>query len=435
MRSAIYMAFLLLITGYPSYGQSKAAGVKRLSPASPIYLIAATPLQSGSPLTYPAALYGVSGKGKLLLIRQLFTADQYFRDIGDDLDGKMYVAGQNGVFVIHQDDPTREDYVPFENYDDFPCWGVVRGEQLPSAMQYCFTCQLMKVLGDAQPGKPRVGPGEWAAFKLLQYEGEIGGPFQIQPPLAQIAGVNLVMPYSFRPNVVIAELPHEFETPASKRVTVDIVASTDRYLVLWCLLNSMAGQGSIDASNPPHIEPLQLLVLHRPTGRWQKLELPTAVTSNTHPPVRIFGDWLVTTIMEWRPGPHTSGAPVTEHGRPLPNELPVVREYVNQFVNLHIPGKLVLQNLSDGGKLTLSTGQDDSEIIAIRTDGEMLYRVNDSIYSAEIVPRSIATGPNGDRVTDSRLIVRDVDVAQVHWAFWGPATKSRKTVTNQRRSD
>lgn len=123
-----------------------------------------------------------------------------------------------------------------------------------------------------------------------------------------------------------------------------------------------------------------------------------------------------------------------EHGRPLPNELPAVREYVNQFVNLHIPGKLVLQNLSDGRKFTLSTGQDDSEIIAIRADGEMLYRVNDSIYSAEIVPASIATGPGGDRITDSRLIVRDVDVPQVHWAFWGPATKGGTTVTNQRRS-
>ena len=403
------------------------------SDPSAIYLVAATPPPTG-PNSYPAALYGIGAQRKLVLIRQLFTAEQYFRNFGDDLHGKMYLAGQNGVFIIHQDDPAREDFVPVENFDDFPCWGVVRGPQLPSAMQYCFTDQLIKVLGDSEPGKSRVGKGDWAAFKFMQYGGEIGGPFQMQPPLAEIEGINLVMPYSFRPEVVIAELPHEFETAAAKRRGVTIVASTDQYLAIWVPPDSMMGRGSIDSSNPRHTEPLQLLVLYRSSGRWQKLEVPTAVTSNTHPPVRIFGDWMVTTIMEWRPGPHTSGAPVTEHGRPLPNELPVVREYVNQFVNLHIPGKLVLQNLSDGGKLTLSTGQDDSEIIAIRADGEMLYRVNDSIYSAEIVPASITTGPGGDRITDSRLIVRDVDVPQVHWAFWGPATKSGKTVTNPRRS-
>jgi hypothetical protein len=43
--------------------------------------------------------------------------------------------------------------------------GVVRGEQLPSAMQYCFTDHLIKVFGDPGTGKARVDPGSWAAFK------------------------------------------------------------------------------------------------------------------------------------------------------------------------------------------------------------------------------------------------------------------------------
>jgi hypothetical protein len=394
------------------------------SDPSAIYLVAATPPPPG-PDSFPAALYTVGEKQKLLLVRQLFTSEQYFRDFGGDLHGKLYLAGQNGVSVIHQDDPTREDFVLYENFGDSPCWGIVRGDTVPSAMQYCFTDKLMKVFADAAPGKPRVSQGDWAAFKFLQYGGENGGPFQMQPPLAEIAGVNLVMPYSFRPNVVLAQLPTEFSAKPELRRLVWILGSTDRYLVVWVLPQYMVG-GSVDASNPRHAEPLQVLVLYRLTNRWRTLELPTAVTSNTRAPVRIFGDWLVTAMMEWSPGPHRIEGRVIEHGRPLPNELPAVREYENQLVNLHVPGKLILQNLSDERKLILETGQADTEVVAIRSDGEMLYRANDSIYSAKIV---------GNQITDTALIVKDSDVSEVHWAFWGPATKSGKTVTNPRRSD
>ena len=383
-----------------------------------IYFIAATPPQNGGPATYPAAVYRDGTGQKLHLVRQLFTADQHFRNFGDDLHGKMYVAGQNGVFIIHQDDPTREDFVPYQNFDDFPCWGVVRGDQLPSAMQYCYEDKLIQVLGNAEPAKARVGPGSWTAFKFLQYGGENGAPFQMQPPLAEIAGVDLVMPYSFRPAVVITGLPHEFDTAAAKRLPVTIVASTDRYLALWIPPDSMMAPGSIDASNPPHDEPLQLLVLYRPRSRWRKLVLPTGITSLTHPPVRIFGDWLVTTVMQWRSKPPRPSLPVIEHGRPdSSNEAPDRHsEFYNRFLHLYLPGELVLQNLTNDRKLVLETGEEDSEIVAIRADGEMLYRIDDSIYSAKI---------NGSQITARKLLVRDVDAPQIHWAFWEPVKGHR----------
>ena len=205
---------------------------------------------------------------------------------------------------------------------------------------------------------------------------------------------------------------------------------------VWIMPDSMMGHGTIDSSHPYHTGPLQLLVLYRSTGRWQKLELPTAVTSLTSPPVRIFGDWLVTTVMEWRSEPRR-GLPVLEHGRPdLSSDLPDPHsEFLNRFSHLNIPGKLILQNLADDRKLTLNIGQEDSEILAIRADGELLFRVNDSIYSAEIVPASILTGPSDDRLTEPALIVKDVHVPEIHWAFWGPAPKNREAVINPRRSD
>lgn len=392
------------------------------SNADAIYLVEATPPSPG-PDSFPAALYTVGENGKLVLIRQLFTAEQHFRDFGDDLHGKLYVAGQKGVFIIHEDDPTREDFVRYANFDDFPCWGIVHDDTTPSAMQYCFTDKLMKVLGDAAPSKPRVSQGDWAAFKFLQYSGENGGPLQMQQPLAEIAGINLVMPYSFQPDVVLAQLPTEFSAKPELKRLVWILGSTDRYLVVWVLPQYIAG-GSIDVGNPRHAEPLQVLVLYRLTNRWRTVELPTAVTSNARAPVRIFGDWLVTAVREW--SPHKIEGTVVEHGKPLPNESPAVREYENQLVNLHVPGKLVLQNLGDDRKLMLDTGREDSEVIAIRPDGEILYRVNDSIYLAKIA---------GDQITSSKLIVRDVDVPQIHWAFWGPAAMRETPSKSSRNSN
>lgn len=384
------------------------------SESDAVYFVAATPPQNNSPISYPAALYAIGAEKTLLLVRQFFTSEQYFRDLGDDLHGKLYVAGQNGVFIVHQDDPTREDFVPYDNFDDFPCWGVARGDTTPSAMQYCFTDKPMKVLGDAAPGKSRVSQGDWAVFKFLQYGGENGGPFQMQPPLAEIAGVNLVMPYSFQPEVVLARLPSEFNAKPELRHLVWILGSTDRYLIVWVLPRYMVG-GNVDASNARHTEPLQVLVLYRLTNRWRTVELPTTVTSPTRAPIRIFGDWLVTTVMHWRAKPRESGGTVVEHGRPpLPNpELPdPASEFFNRYSHLSVPGKLVFQNLTDDRKLTLDTGQEDSEVIAIRPGGEILYRVSDSIYSAKT---------EGDQITRSTLIVKDVDVPQIHWAFWGPS--------------
>jgi hypothetical protein len=92
--------------------------------------------------------------------------------------------------------------------------------------------------------------------------------------------------------------------------------------------------------------------------------------------------------MERRSEPRRSKGPVIEHGRPpLPNEeVPdAPSEFLNRFSHLYIPGKLVLQNLRDDRKLILNTGQEDIEVVAIRVDGAILYRINDTIYSAEIV--------------------------------------------------
>ncbi|MGC1292703.1 MAG: hypothetical protein WA855_15605, partial [Candidatus Acidiferrales bacterium] len=266
---------------------------------------------------------------------------------------------------------------------------------------------------------PRIRPGKWDAFKSLQCEGENGGPFLVTPPLAEIAGVDLVMPYSWQPDVVLAQLPPQYSFKPELRQLVWILAATDRYLVVWILPKDMFG-GTVDAARPTHTEPIRALILNKSTDKWRALDLPTTVTSNSRAQVRLFGDWLVTTEMDWRPGPlgSGSGSPGTanESYGSTNGDLPDVRdEYYNAFLDLYIPGKLVLQNLADNRRLVLDTGQEDSEVLLICPNGEFLYRVNDSIYSARIT---------GNHIEKGALIVKDTDVPQIHWAFYGPAAKS-----------
>lgn len=394
-----------------------------------LFFVGATPAQPDVPRWYAAGLYTVGGEQKLKLIRQLFSVDQQFRDFAEDLDDRMYLASQSGIMVLHLDNPSLEDFVRVDDFDDFPCWGAVKSETSSSAVQYCSS-KIFQVLGSSDSSQPRNGAGDWSKFKFLRYGGENGGPFQMQPPLAEIAGVDVVMPYAFRPDVTIAKLPRDWESPSAKRRTVVVVAATNQYLALWIVPEQMIGH-TIDAANPDHAEPIQVLLWNKGAEKWRTLQLATTVTSLTHPPVRIFGDWLVTTTMEWRPAPagSGSGSPGVGNERAvLPtSQHPSVRDrYMNQFIDLYIPGKLILQNLSSDKKIVLNTGQEDSEILAISAAGEVVYRVNDTIYSAKII---------GDEITSAVPVVKDIDVPEIHWAFWAHAAQTAKPPANSRRSD
>ena len=86
---------------------------------------------------------------------------------------------------------------------------------------------------------------------------------------------------------------------------------------------------------------------------------------------------------------------------------------------------MLMNDLEDGRKIVIDTGQEDSEVLWA-DDKAVLYRVNDTIYQAKIT---------GDRVESPSVVVKDRDVPEIHWAFWCPATERGKTVTNPRRSD
>lgn len=415
-RSSLGVILLAFGAGASSHG-----GAQTGLPATPplpahVYLVAATtPSGNGFSGPYPAALFGIGTDHKLRLVRRLFTVGQGLSEVADDFHGTLYLAGSAGVSVVHESEPAREDFVPLAKpfaFDDGLCWGVVEGHGVPSSAEYCSQNGVTRVAGNRSSGNPRVARGNWSDFRDLQFGGVNGGPFQSKFPIAEIAGTDLDLPSSVDPRVALTKLPPELRAKPELRRRVWIVASTDRYLAVWVVPDSW--RNNADAGNPAHAETLEIHILDKPAENWSTLELPACVTDQIGAPVRFFGDWVVTTVMHWSPSDDSSASgPGTENERvtDLDTVPPIRAEYSNRFLHLNIPGELVIQNLRDGRKMTLKTDQEDSEALAIRDDGEMLFRANDSIFSARI---------EGDHVTAPELLAKGDAAADVHWAFWGP---------------
>jgi len=169
------------------------------------------------------------------------------------------------------------------------------------------------------------------------------------------------------------------------------------------------------AQQPFHADPLHVLVLDKHTHHWRNLELPTTVSTLTYAPVRVFGNWLVTTVMDWSPAPGRPSAaslkPGNEQRAPMYTAgSSIGAAYERHFLHIRIPGQMAIWNLADGRRLTLNTGQQDSEVLLIAKNGSMLYRVNDAIYSTRI---------KGDRIGKPTLLVKARDATSIHWAFRG----------------
>jgi hypothetical protein len=400
----------------------------RGNPASwrDMYFVAARPAGLDALRSHPAALYKVGEGHALQTVRQFFNAGGHFSDFANDLHGTIYLAGQSGIYVVHAGDPKDARFVAVPQFDDSYCWGAVYGGNTQPGVQYCPGRQVDLVPAQPNARTPRNAPGSWTAFKDLQFRGENGGPYQAGPPTAEVDGTDLVMPYGGKPGVVLAKLPRQAQASPQLRRRVSILASTDRYLVIWieppALSAATASTGATATSSQAtaaialqHAAPVSVLVLDKRTHHWSTLQLPAAVSSKTHVPVRLFGNWMVTTVMDWSPPAGGTGTASlstrNEQRSPMYSTATDIHAaYDRRFANLQIPGKLELWNLSDGRRLTLHTGQEDSEVLSIGKDGSMLYRVNDAIYSAKIA---------ADKIEEKQLVVKAPAVVDIHWALRG----------------
>ncbi len=421
--SAIALLIAALGPGVRAQNRPRTANIGRGHDV--IYFLAARPTGLNGLRSYAASLYTATDNHRLHRVRRFFGAGQHFSDYANDLHGTIYLAGEKGIYVIHSDDPQNAAFVPVSQFDDAYCWSAVDGPGTPAGVQYCPSRRVNLVPARPSAKQPRDGPGSWAAFKSLQFRGENGSLYQAGPPAAEIVGAKLEMPYGATPKAVLAQLPERDYANVALRRRVSILASTDRYLVIWIEPPGMGGTAGVAAAagTPlPYAAPVPVLVLNKRTHRWQSLRLPTTVSRRTRVPVRLFGNWLVTTVRVWSPPVAGTGSAslgvANEQKTPMysSSSSGVHAAYDRRFLNVQIPGKLAVWNLADGRRLMLNTGQPDSEVLSIGKNGDMLYRVNDAIYSAKI---------DGDSLGSAALVVKSPAAADIHWVLCGGREDAR----------
>lgn len=396
-----------------------------------LFVLAGTPTAQ-SPLSYPVNLYTVTGKNKLKLVRRIASASVGLFAAVDDEEGRIYIAFPHTtpttVSVIHELRPAEEDKVTF-NSNALTLDSTALGVSVGTEQQSYLLCPMLQEAGQGEgrsvmvslvavAGGPhtrgqRAERGDWSLYHRFRYEGAPGGPMGAGfAPLAYIKG-NYVFIQVSPPGRPFRNAPQESEVELDNRppdIPIGessgpfyIVAASNRFFVI--------------ASTPGH---LSVYIHDRVLNKWTELHTDATVPYAR----RVFGPWLATIVERWRPGdPANAESPGCDNERNWGTRLmPNVREAYacGQTTDVYIPGALTLDNLIDRRRIEIHTGQEDSEILDVRSDGLVLYRVNDSIYSAQI---------EGDNLSAPTLVVKDDDVPEIHWAFWSEGAVESSSAT------
>jgi hypothetical protein len=388
------------------------------SPLEQLYLFAATTSQH-TPQAYPALLYCVGSTKHLQLVREIVSQSDGTRFIyasGNAIFALHPHGAPTSAAIIHTDDPMRVDDVTFSPLDVAPAPSATVIAAPPGTPLVLLVPWITNL---ADPGHPpehiqvtdarissspdgqasRVQFESWSDYAYLRREGAYGGPNYVPDVIGSVVGNDIAITF-FGHSAVVDKLPPVLRGANTKVVPVIFAASAEYFIFTPQYSREETGSGKSGDSLP-------LYVHDRVNDRWNAIQ-----SEGNSPTVRLFGAWLATIVGTWSIN-HEQPNPGRENERPEEKKtdlLPPTQTLYRSFVghNMLLPGILTLQNLADGRKIRIETGQEDSEILKVKDD-LVLYRVNDTIYQARI---------DGDHVKDTTVIVKDEDVPEVHWAFW-----------------
>jgi hypothetical protein len=421
-NSGVFCAVLLLI----SFPANVVRGqVTSNTGQLALYLLSGTPgdgtggrTPGGPGDRFPVVLYRADSHGKLASLREVVQQQDgsYLAQSAGHIFFFVHPSGRStSVGIVHTENPMRADDVVFDPRG-FPLaltaaaaaepQGSSINILLPFVTDYGSAAGVRETLAivPSTPDKagPRVRFDAWEEYGSLRYEGLAGGPALVDCLGGQSEADNVVVTGDLGRRIVVDELPPALRG-ANRPETVDIVAASKDYFVTYVyprFLKPGAPKNPINAK--------QLFVYDRVHDRWKTIQIEGDGSSS-----RLFGSWLATLVMIWNSDHKLTPNPASTSGERnvgVSERLPDVRSwYADEAERFYLlPGVLILQNLGDGRKIRIETGQEDSEILWIGQDS-VLYRVNDTIFQARIA---------GDKLQSASVVVKDDDVPEVHWAFW-----------------
>jgi hypothetical protein len=376
-----------------------------------LYLLSGTPTEH-TDKTFPMILYQVDAARKLKVVREVVPQRDGLRSAQVSRDTIFAIhpsIRSTSAAVIHMRDPLRQQDVVFASEGVFPNDAAVTASE-PSTLTaidlipwitdasdpYRPKGTLASVSGEPGGSQPAVTFGRWDAYVSLRTEGSIGGPSITADLLCSTVGNNFAI-RAYGNVTIIGELPSPLRD-LHRQIVPIILAANEQHLLLivqHTTQDMTTGKLGDDREAYDH----DLL-----RGRWRTVRIDGNSSSS-----RLFGSWLATTVGMWNADHKTSPGRDSERNSGTDTR-PDIRGMYAQFKGRWIwsPGRLVLQNLDDARKITIETGQEDSEVLWIGSE-TVLYRVNDTIYQARIV---------GAQVQNTTVLVKDEDVPEIHWIFW-----------------
>jgi hypothetical protein len=257
---------------------------------------------------------------------------------------------------------------------------------------------------------PSVVTDRWADYKTIIFEGVTprGAP---QCYLSSENGV--IEKYLIgRPAITITAMPTDIP-PSTTRRGLTLDAANDRFRVV-----SIHGNKDLVDHNT------DVFVQTVADGRWKRLPALPVRLIGTYPTnmdrmeYRLFDNWLVTSAS----AALLRANDITEVV--VPDVLTVV-ETGKQWDDLGVEveprtapdvatlpaRRITLWNLADGRRIDLAIPQNDSEVVHVFDGHQVLLRIHDKLFFAEI---------QGSKLADYKLTAFDSAIPQVHWAFYSP---------------
>jgi hypothetical protein len=404
-RGALVFGFTCCMV---AWGQARGQGSRE-----ELYLLAATTTQH-TPQSYPVVLYRVGKNKDLEVVREVVPRTDGVRFVyawGSAIFALHPHTLPTSVAIVHTNEPRRADDVVISSTGVAPSPSATTVAAPPHSALVLLVpwitdtvnptqieATLARVSSDFAEAGPRARWDSWGDYAFLRREGEAGGPNYEADMIASAVGGNLAINV-FGHSTAIERLPPDLSRTSTKIVPI-VVAASPMYLILtlqhtWAEIRG----GKLGEST-------KLYVDDRSNNRWSQVQ-----AEGNSSILRLSGRWLTAIVGNWSenhpPNPGRNNER-TEEGKT--DRLPPVQTLFSSFRgrNTALPGKLVLQNLADGRKIRIETGQEDSEVLWVGDD-KVLYRVNDTIYQARI---------DGEKLKDTTVVVKDEDVPEIHWVFW-----------------
>lgn len=254
-----------------------------------------------------------------------------------------------------------------------------------------------------QSGAPLIiEDGKWDQFKRPRFDGaspDEGWIVSIRS--GQIVQMNLA-----GPAVTIGDAPPAYRAIAGIRAAY-LEAASERYLVIGVM-----------EKDHPAVSNKDVFVRTAGDSKWERLPvLPVAQTSHDRLYYRLFDNWLVTSASA-----SLLAANHIAEGNVVPDFLTLVstgKQWADWGIKAesrttpdvaNLPARrITLWNLADGRRVDLAIQEDDSEVVHIFDDHQVLMRFHDKLFFAEI---------QGTKLTGYRLVAFDSAIPMVHWAWY-----------------